>query len=237
MNPVAQRGLLITFEGSEGCGKSTQVAWLAARLRGLGFGVRELREPGGTALGEEIRHTLKHSPAGSGMTPEAELLLFNAARAQLVREVIRPALAAGEILLCDRFLDSTLAYQGWGRGLDRKLVETVLDITVGPTLPDLTLLLRVAPEISSARRRMRPPEKAGAEPAAADRFEAESRAFFERVEAGFAVLASENPRRMRVIDAGGTIEEVAGQVWQELQPLIAARLEDGQGGAAQDSRK
>jgi dTMP kinase len=145
MNPVAQRGLLITFEGSEGCGKSTQVARLAARLRGLGFGVRELREPGGTALGEEIRHTLKHSPAGSGMTPEAELLLFNAARAQLVREVIRPALAAGEILLCDRFLDSTLAYQGWGRGLDRKLVETVLDITVGPTLPDLTLLLRVAP--------------------------------------------------------------------------------------------
>lgn len=237
MNPVAQRGLLITFEGSEGCGKSTQVSRLAARLRGLGAVVRELREPGGTPLGEEIRHTLKHSPAGKGMTPEAELLLFNAARAQLVREVVRPALSAGEILLCDRFLDSTLAYQGWGRGLDRTLVETVLGVAVGNTRPDLTLLLRVAPDIATARRRARAPEKPGAEPLAADRFEAESRAFFERVESGFTILAAENRERIRVIDAGGTIEAVEEKVWRELQPLIRERFGGGAAGAPADSFK
>jgi dTMP kinase len=108
------KGLLITFEGTEGCGKSTQIGLLAERLHALGRTVRLLREPGGTPIGEEIRHTLKHSNTNHSMTPEAELLLMNASRAQLVREVIRPALSAGEVVLCDRYYDSTTAYQGHG---------------------------------------------------------------------------------------------------------------------------
>src|ERR1700749_2251049 len=122
------KGTLITFEGSEGCGKSTQI-----NLRALGYRVRTSREPGGTPIGEEIRHTLKHSKANEAMTPEAELLLMNASRAQLVREVIRPALAAGQIVLSDRFYDSTTAYQGYGRELDLKMVKAVIDVAVGDT--------------------------------------------------------------------------------------------------------
>src|SRR5829696_8238663 len=115
-------GCFITFEGTEGGGKTTQITLLAERLRKAGHTVRTLREPGGTPIGEEIRHTLKHSPHNQAMTAEAELLLMNASRAQLVREVIRPALAVGEVVLCDRFYDSTIAYQGYGRGLDLKKV-------------------------------------------------------------------------------------------------------------------
>ena len=142
----------ITFEGTEGSGKSTQISLLAERLRALGRNVLTLREPGGTPIGEEIRHTLKHSPANHAMTAEAELLLMNASRAQLVREVIRPALAAGEIVLCDRFYDSTTAYQGHGRQLDLQMVEQIIDVAVGDTRPDLTLLFIVPHEISEARR-------------------------------------------------------------------------------------
>src|ERR1700679_2230165 len=112
------KGTLITFEGSEGCGKSTQVELLARNLRALGYRVRTSREPGGTPIGEELRHTLKHSKNNAAMTAEAELLLMNARRAHLVREVIRPAFAAGEVVVCDRFYDSTMAYQGYGRQLD-----------------------------------------------------------------------------------------------------------------------
>src|SRR6266478_5898493 len=121
------KGLFITFEGTEGSGKSTHVSLLAKHLLTLVRTVRTLREPGGTLIGEEIRHTLKHSKDNVAMTAEAELLLMNASRAQLVREVIRPALAAGEIVLCDRFYDSTIAYQGHGRGLDLKMVRAVID--------------------------------------------------------------------------------------------------------------
>src|SRR5678816_1828412 len=132
------KGLFITFEGTEGGGKSTQIQILAERLRQRNVAVRMLREPGGTPIGEEIRHTLKHSEVNHGMTPAAELLLMNASRAQLVREIIRPALAAGEIVLCDRFYDSTTAYQGHGRGLDLQMVRNVIEIAVGNTRPDLT---------------------------------------------------------------------------------------------------
>ena len=112
------KGPFISFEGTEGSGKSTQIALLAGRLRKMGRSVRILREPGGTPIGEEIRHTLKHSTVNAAMTAETELLLMNASRAQLVREIIRPALSAGEVVLCDRYYDSTIAYQGFGRGLD-----------------------------------------------------------------------------------------------------------------------
>src|SRR5882724_12122218 len=144
------KGLFITFEGSEGCGKSTQVELLARRLRALGHRVRTLREPGGTSIGEEIRHTLKHSKDNHAMTPEAELLLMNASRAQLVREIIRPALDAGVIILCDRFYDSTIAYQGYGRQLDLKMVQSVIDFAVGDTRPNITLFIHVPPEIGRA---------------------------------------------------------------------------------------
>src|SRR5688572_3422746 len=149
-------GCFITFEGTEGGGKSTQINLLETRLRGQGCTVRALREPGGTPIGEEIRHTLQHSSQNQAMTAEAELLLMNASRAQLVREVIRPALEAGEIVLCDRFYDSTVAYQGYGRGIDLQLVRTVLDFAVGPTRPDLTILLHVPIEVSESRRKLRP---------------------------------------------------------------------------------
>src|SRR5665213_2823451 len=135
------RGLFITFEGTEGSGKSTQIQVLAKRLREMGRVVQTLREPGGTPIGEEIRHTLKHSNANHAMMAETELLLMNASRAQLVREVIRPAIEQGEIILCDRFYDSTVAYQGHGRGLDFAMVRKIIACAVGETQPDLTLLL------------------------------------------------------------------------------------------------
>src|SRR5215469_16443734 len=147
-----QRGLFITFEGTEGCGKSTQIELLGRQLRTMGHRVRALREPGGTSIGEEIRHTLKHSKSNAAMTAEAELLLMNASRAQLVREVIRPALAAGEIVLSDRFYDSTTAYQGYGRQLDLKMVKAIIDAAVGETRPDLTLLFHISHEAAEERR-------------------------------------------------------------------------------------
>src|SRR5437660_4141148 len=149
------KGLFITFEGTEGSGKSTQISLLAERLRSLGRCVRTLREPGGTPIGEEIRHTLKHSLQNQAMQAETELLLMNASRAQLVREVIRPALGAGEIVLCDRFYDSTTAYQGYGRQLDLKMVQSIIDFAVGDTRPDLTLLLHLPVAVSESRRKGR----------------------------------------------------------------------------------
>ena len=207
-------GLFITFEGTEGGGKSTQILRLAEELRQAGRVVRLLREPGGTPLGEEIRHTLKHSAAGHAMTAEAELLLMNASRAQLVREVIRPALAAGEVVLCDRFFDSTVAYQGHGRGLDLAQVHGMIELAVGRTVPDLTLLLRVSVEVSEARRAAR-----GA--TIPDRFEEADREFFRRVERGFDAIAASEPDRVKVIDATRSIEEVSAAVWHEVEPLLA----------------
>ena len=211
-----KRGLFITFEGTEGAGKSTHIRLLAERLRQLGRTVRELREPGGTPLGEEIRHLLKHHPAGRGMTPETELLLMNASRAQLVREVIRPALDAGEVVLCDRFFDSTVAYQGHGRGLDLKLVESVIAAAVGETRPDLTLLLHVPLSVSESRRLSRQ----NSQSAPADRFEESDRAFFERVERGFQAIATTEPKRVLVIEASRDIESIAADIWSHVEPLF-----------------
>jgi dTMP kinase len=209
----------ITLEGSEGTGKSTQAALLSERLRGTGRGVTTVREPGGTPLGEEIRHTLKHSAAGYLMTPEAELLLVNASRAQLVRQVIRPALAAGEIVVCDRFYDSTTAYQGYGRQLPLPRVAEIIDFAVGATRPDLTLLLVIPWELSEQRRQQRRP--GGADPS--DRFEQAERDFFARVEAGFGEIAKREPGRVRVIDAAPPIEAVSRAIWQEVEQLLAGR--------------
>src|SRR5688572_26285481 len=130
-------GWFVTFEGTEGSGKSTQIQLLAARLEKLSRKVTVLREPGGTTIGEEIRHTLKHSAGNTAMFPETELLLMNASRAQLVREVIRPALETGQVVLCDRFFDSTVAYQAFGRGLDTNQVQRIIEFAIAGTIPDL----------------------------------------------------------------------------------------------------
>jgi dTMP kinase len=177
--------------------------------------VRTLREPGGTPIGEEIRHTLKHSADNQAMTAETELLLMNASRAQLIREIIRPSLAASEIVLCDRFSDSTVAYQGYGRGLDLKLVRSVIDFAVGGTRPHLTLLLHVPLSVSESRRAAR---QAGTVPAR-DRFEESGREFFARVEQGFLSIAKAEPERVKVIDATASIQEVSNQIWKYVEPL------------------
>jgi dTMP kinase len=182
-----------------------------------------LREPGGTAISEEIRHLLKHSAANHNMTPETELLLMNAARAQLVREVIRPALDANKVVLCDRFFDSTIVYQGHGRGLDLVEVRKIVDYAVANTLPDLTLLLRVPLEVSEKRRAARQaaaPER--------DRFEETDRSFFERVEAGYDNLGSSEGDRVRTIDATKSVDEVADAIWLFVKPLFAQRTIQGE---------
>jgi dTMP kinase len=209
-------GRFITFEGTEGCGKSTQVQLLAEHLGRLGHRVRVLREPGGTPIGEEIRHTLKHSPNNPAMTAEAELLLMNASRAQLVREIIRPALAAGEIVVCDRFYDSTTAYQGYGRELDLPSVRAIIDFAVGGTRPDLTLLLQVPPEVSAERIRTR----LAAGPLIRDRIEEADQAFFNRAEQGFTALAAAEPGRVRIINGLGAVDGVATRIWEQVQPLL-----------------
>jgi dTMP kinase len=209
-------GLFITFEGTEGSGKSTQISLLAERLRSAGFTTLTLREPGGTPIGEEIRHTLKHSQHGDAMTPEAELLLMNASRAQLVREVIRPALQRGDIVLCDRFFDSTTAYQGYGRQLPLPLVKAIIDVAVGDTRPDLTLLLVVSPDTSEIRRLARQSTM----PFMRDRFEESDRAFFERVARGFREVAAAEPGRVRALAAERTVEDLQAAVWAVVEPLL-----------------
>jgi len=210
------KGLFITFEGTEGSGKTTQIIALGNRLRSVGISVRTLREPGGTPIGEEIRHTLKHSKYNAGMTPEAELLLMNASRAQLVREVIRPALASGETVLCDRFYDSTIAYQGYGRQLDLKMVRSVIEVAVGATRPDLTLLLVVPQDLSEVRQRARQASLSFVR----DRMEEAGREFFERVETGYRALAAGEPERIRMIDATGSVDETAIMIWKEVEPRL-----------------
>jgi dTMP kinase len=230
------KSLFITFEGTEGCGKSTQIEILADRLRALGRRVCVLREPGGTLIGDEIRHTLKHSQQNHAMMAETELLLMNASRAQLVRETIRPALAGGEIVVCDRFYDSTTAYQGYGRGLDLALVRSVIDFAVGDTRPNLTILLTVPMDVSEARRLARreamlldvpyevkktegPAKLPFTEPLR-DRMEEADRAFFERVAKGFEAIAAAEPNRVRVVSGAGAIEVVCENIWELVRPVL-----------------
>ena len=206
-------GLFITFEGTEGAGKSTQIKLLAERLESLGRKLRLLREPGSTPIGEEIRHTLQHSARNEAMAPETELLLVNASRAQLVREVIRPALQAGEIILCDRFYDSTVAYQGYGRGLELSRVREIIDYAVGPTRPALTLFLHVPLAVSETRRAGREGPR--------DRFEEAGKSFFERVEQGFLTIAKAEPDRVKYIDATQSVDAVRDNIWRCVEECLA----------------
>lgn len=195
-------GLFITFEGLDGSGKSTQITLLAEALRERGYDVLTTREPGGTDLGEAVRAILLDA-AHRRMTPRAEALLYSAARAQLVHEVVRPALAAGRIVLCDRYVDSSLAYQGYGRGL---VIEDVLTLNMWATdclFPDLTIALLLEEPDRVAR------VEHGATP---DRLEAEDAEFFGRVAAGYRRLAADHRHRIRVVDAAGTVDEVQARV-------------------------
>ena len=210
------KSLFITFEGTEGCGKSTQIEILADRLRALGRRVCVFCEPGGTDIGKEIRHTLKHSQQNHAMMAETELLLMNASRAQLVRETIRPALARGEIVVCDRFYDSTTAYQGYGRGLDAALVKSMIDFAVGDTQPDLTVLLHVTPEVSAERLQSRQATL----PFVRDRMEEGDRYFFERVAQGYEAIAAAEPNRVRVVNGSGPVEVVCENIWELVRPIL-----------------
>ncbi|GAB4248166.1 MAG: dTMP kinase [Candidatus Methylacidiphilales bacterium] len=210
-------GRLITLEGSEGCGKTTQLRLLNEHLRSCGLRVLAVREPGGTPVGEAVRHLLKHSPDGRGMCPETELLLFAASRAELVRKLVRPALADGVWVLCDRFYDSTTVYQGIARGLPPNAVSVVNEFAVGSCRPDLTLLFDLPVETALARMKHRP--ASGAEH---DRMEAEPESFYARVRHGYLELAAAEPERFRVIDADGSPEEVFQRVVAVLNPLLYA---------------
>jgi len=207
---MSARGRFITFEGSEGCGKSTQIARLRGRLESAGTAVLLTREPGGTPPGERIRDLLQHAPEGEGLTAEAELLLFAASRAQLVREVIRPALEVGTWVLADRFLDSTTVYQGVARGLDIVAVDAINAFAVGDCLPDRTLLLDIS--VEEGRRRI------GARgDGDSDRMEREPDAFFEKVRAGYLELAAAEPQRFAVLDATRTPDEIETEIVRVLE--------------------
>src|SRR6266404_6987987 len=198
----------ITFEGSEGCGKSTQVRRLAARLEKAGVPVLITREPGGTPIGESIRELLQFAPHNSNMTAETELLLFEASRSQLVREVIKPALERGMCVIADRFSDSTTVYQGAARKLDREMIERVNAFVVGDFVPDITFVLDV--DAATAESRMQ------REPRKADRMEQQPAEFYERVREGYRDLAAHEPKRIVMIDGSGDVDEIEKQIWEKL---------------------
>lgn len=203
--------MFITFEGPDGSGKTTQITLLAAFLREQGLPVLTTREPGGTAIGDQIRECL-HDVGNTEMTAEAEILLYSASRAQLVQEVIGPALAEGQVVLCDRFADSTIAYQGYGRGLDLDALTFITQFaTVGLT-PDLTLLLTLDTEHGLRRR-----ESDGVE---MNRMDLQASEFYRRVQEGYEALAAAEPERWAVVDADRPAEEVQA----EVRAIVSERL-------------
>jgi dTMP kinase len=229
----AQRGLFVTFEGGEGAGKSTQVNLLRGRLEAAGRRVINLREPGGTPLGEELRQLLLNS---TNIATTTELLLFLAARSELVQKVIKPALDGGIDVICDRFIDSTAAYQGYGRKLDLGLIATLNKAAIDGYRPDLTVLLDIDPDAGLAR---------ASEGAAGDAieghwqqglgFEAQEeggkklgkrvggrdKAFHRRVHKGYLALAKAEPERWLVLDASQPVEALSAQIWERAEPLLA----------------
>jgi dTMP kinase len=197
----------ITFEGSEGCGKSTQVQRLAARLQQMGIPFLVTREPGGTAIGETVRELLQFAPHNAAMTPEAELLLFEASRSQLVRETIKPALERGLCVIADRFFDSTTVYQGAARKLDRQIVEQLNAFAVGDSIPDITFVLDV--DAATAQSRMQKPRRA-------DRMEQQPVEFYERVREAYRELAEREPDRIVLIDGAQAPDEIDNEIWKTL---------------------
>lgn len=214
---IAEGGKLIVLEGGEGTGKTTQVRLLAERLRAAGHTVTTVREPGGSVVGDRVREILLDR-AHADLDPRAELLLYEASRAELVASVIAPRLRAGDWVLCDRFTDSTLAYQGYGRGLDLDSIRALNALATAGVEPSLTVLIDLDPTVGLAR----------ATEAGADRLEAEELAFHERVRAGFLELARA-PGHV-VIDGSGAIDDVGGAVWRAvsaLEPALGSAVGDG----------
>jgi dTMP kinase len=198
----------ITFEGSEGCGKTTQVQRLAARFERLRVPHLVTREPGGTPIGESIRELLQFAPHNSGMTPETELLLFEASRSQLVREVIKPALERGMCVIADRFFDSTTVYQGAARRLDHDIIERLNAFVVRDCLPEITFVLDV--NASTAASRMQHERRK------ADRMEQQPAEFYKRVREGYRELAGREPKRVVLIDGLRDADEIEREIWDRL---------------------
>jgi dTMP kinase len=208
---MPRKGTFITFEGGEGCGKSTHIVRLVARLAKEGRPAILAREPGGTEVGEQIRHILQYSKQSAGMMPETELLLFCASRAQLVRELIEPALARGQVVVCDRFFDSTTVYQGVGRKLDPEKVALINRFAVGACTPDLTLVIDLDPRVGLERARGRE---------LFDRMESQSQEFYQRVRQGYLDLAGREPDRIKVIDGSQNLEAVERQIWEAVRRVL-----------------
>jgi dTMP kinase len=211
--------LFVTFEGPEGGGKTTQMHLLAEYLLGRGFDVLTTREPGGTCIGDRIRAILL-DPTHRGMQPQAEILLFSAARAQIVGEVIRPHLARGGIVLCDRYADSTLAYQGYGRGLDLEALRQITAFATGGLVPDVTFYLDL-PVDEGLRR------KWGGKGDAWNRIEQEASAYHERVRQGYLSLIQEDPARWQVLDARQPVHSIQTEIRARLEPWLGETIPAG----------
>lgn len=203
--------MFITFEGTEGSGKTTQVKRLADYLKGLGHTVVLTREPGGTEIGQQIRQVL-HRVENNEMVPEAEILLYAADRAQHVNQLMRPALGRGEIVLCDRYIDSTFAYQGYGRELDLEKLKMITGFATGGLRPDLTLYLQVNPVEGLRRRRQGELEM--------NRMDRQAEAFYNRVETGYEALIAADPSRWERVDASGSIDMVEEKIHSIVLPKI-----------------
>ena len=215
---MAERGLFVTFEGIDGCGKTSQIRILAERLRALGIEPVIAQEPGGTRIGRLIRGVLLDS-ANADIDPKAELLLYVASRAQNVTEVIRPALDCGRVVLCDRFNDATVAYQGHGRGLGAGTVSRLTEIACEGTHPDLTLWLDLDPETALGRARARNQGKNADE----SRMEAMPPDFFQRVRDGYSAIGASEPERVRRVDAEGSVDDVAREIFGIVEPALRER--------------
>jgi dTMP kinase len=211
---LASRGFFLTLEGVDGCGKTTQLELLIARLKSSGRDPVRVQEPGGTRIGLEIRRLLLDK-ANAELDSTAELLLYFASRAQNIAEVIRPALAQGKIVVADRFTDATMAYQGYGRGLGADAVRAIEAVACGGLRPDLTLWLDIDPELGVNRALRRPGAKTDE-----TRMEQEGRDFYRRVYAGYQAIAAAEPGRVARIDASGTIEQVAELIWTRVDAVL-----------------
>ncbi|MBM3804395.1 MAG: dTMP kinase [Acidimicrobiia bacterium] len=210
-------GFFITFEGIDGCGKTTQLRLLHEYLRKRGIDVAIVREPGGTEVGEAIREILLHS-ARQGIEPLSELLLYYASRCQNLCQNIVPALERGRWVLCDRFADASVAYQGYGRGLDMNFIEQLNQAVVGQRLPDLTFLIDLDPSVALARARQRNQDRQVDE----GRFEMESLSFFERVRQGYLAIAQKHPNRFRVVPGHWPVEETHQEITRRLGGVLPA---------------
>jgi dTMP kinase len=214
------KGMFITFEGIEGSGKSTQIVLLANHLKSAGIRMVHTREPGGTSIGDQVRKILL-DPKNSVLDPTAELLLYAASRAQHLKELIRPHLAAGAVVLCDRFADATLAYQGYGRGLDIGVIRTLDRIVCAGLTPDLTIVLDIDAAAGVSRARGRNNSR-GLEAEA--RFENEEIVFHERVRQGYLTLAGQEPNRFKIVDASSSVDAIQGEI-RKIVDNVVRRLD------------